>query len=81
MNRVKLCAAALLLAASFRLHVAHGRWLMALGGAVSVIWGVLLLLWPFTGALVLTWWIAGYALCFGLALLALGLRLRARHAY
>src|SRR4051812_47898990 len=68
----------MLLVAAFRLHPEHGRWLMIFGGIVSVIWGILLLAWPLTGALVLTWWIAGYALFFGGALIALGSRLGAR---
>ncbi|HEX3537823.1 MAG TPA: HdeD family acid-resistance protein [Stellaceae bacterium] len=68
----------LLVAAAFRLHPLHGRWLMIIGGVVSAIWGILLLIWPLTGALVLTWWMAGYALFFGGALIALGFRLRAR---
>ena len=68
----------ILFAASFRLNLAHGRWLMTLGGAISVVWGVLLILWPLTGALVLTWWMAGYALLFGGVLLFLAFRLRRR---
>jgi uncharacterized membrane protein HdeD (DUF308 family) len=68
----------ILFAASFRLNLAHGRWLMILGGAISVVWGVLLILWPLTGALVLTWWMAGYALLFGGVLLFLAYRLRRR---
>lgn len=66
----------LLSSAAFRLNLARGRWLMGIGGAVSVAWGVLLLVWPFTGALVLTWWIGAYALFFGVALLVLAFRLR-----
>jgi uncharacterized membrane protein HdeD (DUF308 family) len=69
---------ALLLGASFRLNIPHGRWLMALAGAISVIWGVLLIIWPLIGALVLTWWMAAYALIFGVAMLVLALRLRGR---
>jgi uncharacterized membrane protein HdeD (DUF308 family) len=69
---------ALLFAASFRLNIPHGRWLMALAGAISVIWGFLLIVWPLIGAVVLTWWIAAYALFFGVALLVLGFRLRGR---
>ena len=69
---------ALLFGASFRLNIAHGRWLMALAGAVSMIWGVLLIIWPLIGAVVLTWWIAAYALFFGVALLVLAFRLRGR---
>jgi uncharacterized membrane protein HdeD (DUF308 family) len=51
---------------------------MIFGGIVSIIWGALLFIWPITGALVLTWWMAGYALFFGGALIALGFQLRAR---
>ncbi|MBO0738586.1 MAG: DUF308 domain-containing protein, partial [Alphaproteobacteria bacterium] len=68
----------LLIVASFRLIIQHGRWLMMLGGAISVIWGILLLLWPLHGALVLTWWMAGYALFFGVSLLVLAFKLRRR---
>jgi uncharacterized membrane protein HdeD (DUF308 family) len=68
----------LLAAAAFKLHPAHGRWLMVIGAVISVLWGILLLVWPLTGALVLTWWMAGYALFFGGSLLALGFHLRTR---
>ena len=64
--------------ASFRLNIPHDRWLMALVGAVSIIWGVLLIIWPLIGAVVLTWWIAAYALFFGVAMLVLAFRLRGR---
>jgi uncharacterized membrane protein HdeD (DUF308 family) len=75
-----IVSGALLFIAGFRLNIEHGRWLMTLGGIISVIWGVLLLLRPLIGALVLTWWIAAYALFFGAALLVLAFRLRAhRH--
>ena len=73
-----IVSGALLFGASFRLHIPHGRWLMALGGAISIIWGVLLIIWPLIGALVLTWWMAAYALFFGVALLVLAFRLRGR---
>jgi uncharacterized membrane protein HdeD (DUF308 family) len=69
----------LLLSAAFRLHRAHGRWLMGLGGAVSLIWGLLLAIAPIPGAIVLTWWMGAYALFFGGALIALGFRLRSQH--
>ena len=69
---------ALLFGASFRLNIPHGRWLMTLAGAVSLIWGVLLIIWPLIGAVVLTWWIAAYALVFGVAMLVLAFRLRGR---
>jgi uncharacterized membrane protein HdeD (DUF308 family) len=68
----------LLWAAAFRLQLAHGRWLMAFAGIVSVIWGFLLILFPALGALALTWWMGAYALIFGVSLLVLAFRLRRR---
>lgn len=73
-----IVSGAVLWAAAFRLNLAHGRWLMAFGGIVSVIWGFLLILWPAIGALALTLWIGAYALIFGVALLVLAFRLRRR---
>jgi uncharacterized membrane protein HdeD (DUF308 family) len=67
---------ALMLAAAMRLHATHGRWIVALAGAVSVLWGVLLLMQPVVGAVVLTWWLGAYALIFGIALLGAAWRLR-----
>ena len=68
----------LMLAAAWRLHGGYGRWLLALSGLVSIGWGVLLWLSPVTGALVLTWWLGGYALVFGVLLLGLAFHLRGR---
>ena len=61
------------------LHTGHPHWLLALGGLVSLVWGVLLVANPFGGAIVLTIWLGAYALFFGITMIALGLRLRARH--
>jgi len=69
----------LLLSAAFRLHPAHGKWLMGFGGLVSIIWGILLFLFPIAGAVVLTLWMGAYALFFGVTLLVLAFRLRSRH--
>jgi len=71
---------ALLLGAAFRLHGGHGRWLLALLGLVSLVWGVLLWLSPIAGALVLTYWLGGYALVFGVLMLVFALRLRGRRS-
>ncbi len=62
-------------AARMHEHV-HGRWLLILSGVFSILWGVLLFLWPIAGLLVLTWWIGAYAIVFGVMLIAMGLRLR-----
>jgi uncharacterized membrane protein HdeD (DUF308 family) len=66
----------LLLLAAFWQPVAQGKWAMRVGAIVSIIWGVLLLIAPLLGALVLTWWIAAYALFFGGALLVFAFQLR-----
>lgn len=53
-----------------------GEWLLALAGIASVAFGILLMIWPFTGAIVIAWWIGAYALAFGAILLGLSFRLR-----
>ncbi|HLI19547.1 MAG TPA: HdeD family acid-resistance protein [Stellaceae bacterium] len=67
-----------LLIDAFRLHRQHGEWWMILAGLASLVWGVLVVLFPVAGILVWAWWIAAYALIFGIAMLVLAFRLRAR---
>lgn len=67
-----------LLFASTRLHRTHGRWLMVLGGVLSLVWGALLFLSPAFGALVLALWFGAYMVAFGVLMTALALRLRSR---
>jgi len=74
-----LISGGLMLWAAIRLHVSHGRWWLALGGGVSVLWGLMLAAAPLIGAVVLAWWLGIYAIVFGIALLACGLRLRGQH--
>ncbi|HET6618825.1 MAG TPA: HdeD family acid-resistance protein [Dongiaceae bacterium] len=69
-----------LLAATFRLSRQHGRWLMGLAGVLSLVWGILLIVAPIGGALILMLWIGAYALVFGITLAVLAFRLRARRA-
>jgi uncharacterized membrane protein HdeD (DUF308 family) len=65
------------IAAAFRLRGrVSGVWAFGLGGVLSVIFGILLLAWPATGALALIVLIGVYALVFGLVVIGLGLRLR-----
>jgi len=52
------------------------EWMLATGGVLSVILGALIFAFPLTGALVLAWWIAAYAIVAGIVLLTLGVRLR-----
>jgi uncharacterized membrane protein HdeD (DUF308 family) len=69
----------LMLGAAFRLAKDHGRWWLALGGGVSIVWGLLLITAPGAAAVVMTWCLGGYALMFGTMLLVLGFRLRSRN--
>ena len=71
---------AFMIVAAFQLHLDHGRWLLVLAGAVSVLFGILLAVYPITGAVVLATWIGAYAIVFGAMLLVLGFRLRSRAA-
>jgi uncharacterized membrane protein HdeD (DUF308 family) len=59
-------------------HVITGEWLLALGGALSIVFGLFVVAFPGTGALALAWWIGAYALILGVVLIALGFRLRSR---
>jgi uncharacterized membrane protein HdeD (DUF308 family) len=68
----------LMTAAGFRLNIDHGRWWLVLGGLLSVAYGVLLIITPLIGAVVLTWWLGAYALIFGVALVIFSLKLRSR---
>jgi len=73
---------ALLLAAARRLSLSHGRWLLALAGVVSGVWGVLAAaVGPSSESTpeTMAWWLVGYALPFAVMLLALAGLLQRRH--
>ena len=56
------------------------EWMLILGGLLSVVFGVLVLLAPGAGALGLIWAIASYSIVFGILFVALALRLR-KHSH
>ncbi len=56
------------------------EWMMILGGALSVLFGVLLAVLPGVGLLSLTWLIGIYALIFGVAFIVLGFKVRGHGA-
>ena len=68
----------LMLSAAFTLNIDHGRWWLALGGIASLIFGILLVVEPLIGAVVLTLWIGAYALVFGVFLLVVAFQLHSR---
>jgi uncharacterized membrane protein HdeD (DUF308 family) len=70
-----IVSGALMLAAAFALNIDYGRWWLALGGIASLVFGILLVIQPFIGAVVLTLWIGAYALVFGIFLLVLAFQL------
>jgi uncharacterized membrane protein HdeD (DUF308 family) len=69
---------ALMLSAAFTLNLDHGRWWLALGGIASIIFGILLVIEPLIGAVVLTMWIGAYAVVFGIFLLILAFQLHSK---
>jgi uncharacterized membrane protein HdeD (DUF308 family) len=78
-----IIAGILELALAIDLHkeIAH-EWLLGLEGALSILFGVLLLLAPLAGAIVLGVWVGAYALVFGGMLIGTGFHLRSlTHAH
>jgi uncharacterized membrane protein HdeD (DUF308 family) len=66
----------LMLAAAVRTE--EGRWWLILGGAAATAFGILMILAPLAGAVVLTWWLGSFTLVFGVALIILAFKLRSR---
>ena len=54
------------------------EWLLALSGIVSVIFGVLLFIWPAAGALAILWLIATFAMIIGILLIIHAFQVRSR---
>jgi uncharacterized membrane protein HdeD (DUF308 family) len=54
-----------------------GEWMYVAFGAVSVLFGLLVAVWPVSGALAVAWLIGVCAVLYGLFLIAVSLRLRA----
>jgi uncharacterized membrane protein HdeD (DUF308 family) len=66
----------LLMLAALKLDAAHGRGLLLGAGLISLLFGIVLILAPLTGAKILIWWIGAWSLLFGVLLVGLGFKLR-----
>jgi uncharacterized membrane protein HdeD (DUF308 family) len=65
------------LVAAFQLRrELENEWLLGLSGIASIIFGILLAIFPGAGGLAVIWILGAYALVFGILLVVLGLRLR-----
>jgi uncharacterized membrane protein HdeD (DUF308 family) len=72
-----LVTGAFAVAAAIRLRKTLEReWLLALGGVLSMVFGILLMIFPGAGALALVLWIGAYMFVAGGVLVILGLKLR-----
>lgn len=70
----------MLLAAALWLHRAKGEATFAIGGLLSLVWGILVIVWPVAGEIALAVWIGAYALLFGIFMLTFALSLRRSRA-
>lgn len=62
------------IAGAFLTHLAaRPEWLLVASGAVSIIFGILLLVWPRLGVLALAWLIGIFAIVYGILHLVLGI--------
>ena len=52
------------------------EWLLGFAGVGSIVFGILVILFPGAGALSLIWLLAAYAIVFGVVLAALSFRVR-----
>lgn len=71
-----LISGTFMLISAFRLKIDHGRVWLAIGGIASIVFGILLVISPLIGALVLTFWTGAHALVLGGTLLILAYKLR-----
>jgi uncharacterized membrane protein HdeD (DUF308 family) len=66
------------LAIRLREQITGELWL-AIAGILSIVFGVLIFIYPAAGALTIVWIIGAFAIAFGISMIALGWRLRGIH--
>lgn len=60
-------------------NVMEGEWALGLAGIASVVFGVIIALFPGEGAIAVVWALGAFAILFGMLLIALAFQLRALH--
>ncbi len=65
-----------LVAAGMAMIRLSGEWLLVVGGALSILLGLILFVQPAVGVVALSWWLGIYALLFGIMLLSVAFRIR-----
>lgn len=65
-----------LVASRWLRRMSEGEWMLALAGVLSIVFGILLFSYPTTAAIYVVWWMAAYALLFGIILVTCGIRLQ-----
>lgn len=71
-----LLSGVLRLVSAFSLTREHGRGWLIFSSVLSILFGVVLVISPLAGAVVLTWWLGAYTVVFGVFMLGFALRLR-----
>ena len=61
-------------------HFIEREWSLGLAGAVSILFGLVMLFRPMIGALAVVWWLGAYAVVFGALMIMAGVRMR-RYAH
>ncbi|MEV0144550.1 MULTISPECIES: HdeD family acid-resistance protein [unclassified Nonomuraea] len=56
--------------------VVDNEWMLIIGGILSIIFGVLLLIWPGAGLLTLIWLVGVFAVVYGIAMIVLSFRVK-----
>jgi len=56
--------------------VIPNEWFLGLSGALSVLWGLILFIFPGSGAIALVWLIGIFAIIYGVSLIAFAMRVR-----
>ncbi|MGP1674893.1 MAG: HdeD family acid-resistance protein [Candidatus Limnocylindrales bacterium] len=69
----------IVMAVRLREQITGELWL-AIGGILSIVFGLLLFLFPLSGAITIVWIIGAFAIAFGISMIVLGWRLRGINA-